>query len=128
MEQLSKAAENRFYASRPAVFENLGVASLRINDLETAEYAFTRAIQLNPEQPRSLLELADLRFNERKYVASRELYTRHTRVAPKSAKTLWLCIRLARVYRDINEEASCAEALEGLFPASEEYRLYRESR
>lgn len=125
--QLREAAGNRFYGSRPAVFENLGVASLRLGDVESAEHAFTRAIQLNPEQPRALLELADIRFNEQNYVAARGLYERHIKVAPKSAKTLWLCVRLARVFRNQNEEASCGQALEGLFPASEEHRLYQES-
>ena len=128
VDQLSKASENRFYANRPAVFENLGTAYQRIGDLEGADYAYTRAIQLNPDQPRALLALAEMRFDERNYVESRGLYQRHTRVAAKSARTLWLCIRLARVFRDRNEEASCAEALEGIFPASEEYQLYRNSR
>ena len=127
VKQLAKAAENRFYQNRPAVFENLGFAYLRTGDEAGAEHAFTRAVQLNPEQPRALLELAEMRFEDRNYVEARDFYRRHTRVSPKTAKTLWLCIRLARVFQNYNEEASCAEALEGIFPASDEYRQYKES-
>lgn len=126
--QLEKASENRFYPNRPTVFENLGVSYNRLGDIEKAEYAFSRAIQLNPEQPRAVLELAAIRFDQQKYVESRELFSRHTRIAPSSAKRLWLCVRLARVFKNNNEEASCGEALEGIFPASPEYRQYQESR
>lgn len=127
-EQLEKAVENRFYTNRPTVFENLGVAYTRLGDMDSADYAFTRSVQLNPDQPRALLELATIRFDQQNYVESRELYRRHTRVAAKTAKTLWLCIRLARIFKDYNEEASCIEALEGIYPASKEYQLYKESR
>ena len=127
VEQLKKASENRFYTNRPTVFENLGVAYVRMGDLESADYAFSRAIQLTPDQARALLELAEIRFQQRKYVESRELFARHSRNAPSTAKRLWLCIRLARVFGNDNEEASCAEALEGIFPASNEYRLFKES-
>ena len=127
-EQLEIAAGNRFYPNRPTVFENLGVAYMRLGEVSKADYAFTRAVQLNPEQPRALVELAGIRFDQQKYVEARELYSRSTRVASSSAKRLWLCVRLARVFKDDNEEASCGEALEGIFPASTEYRLYQESR
>jgi type IV pilus assembly protein PilF len=127
VEQLEIASENRFYVNRPTVFENLGVAYTRLGDLESADYAFTRAVQLNPEQARALVELAQIRFEQRKYTEARQLYTRHARVAQTSPKTLWLCIRLARIFGDHNEEASCGEALEGIYPASDEYRKYKES-
>ena len=127
VEQLELASENRFYPNRPTVFENLGVAYLRLGDTAKAEFAFTRATQLNPEQSRALLELAEIKFEQQQYTESRVLYSRHTRVSPKSPKALWLCIRLARIFEDRDQEASCAEVLEGIHPASEEYRLYRDS-
>ena len=128
VDQLEKAAENRFYRNRPTVFENLGVAYKRLGDDEGAEYAFTRAVQLNPEQGKALLELAEIRYDQRNYAEARGLYMRHIRVSAKSARTLWLCIRLARIFKNYDEEASCVEALEGIYPSSEEYQLYRSSR
>ncbi|MFT7221353.1 MAG: type IV pilus assembly protein PilF [Candidatus Azotimanducaceae bacterium] len=125
--QLKEASENRFYPNRSTVFENLGVSYVRLDEVSSADYAFTRAVQLNPTQPRALLELADIRFDQQQYVESRSLHSRHSKVAPNSAKRLWLCVKLARVFRDYNEEASCAQALEGIFPASEEYLQYKES-
>lgn len=127
VEQLSKASEDRFYSNRPTVFENLGVAYARIGDTEGAEFAFTRATQLNPEQPRALIELGDIRFDQRNYVEARDFYRRYSRVGPATSKSLWLCVRISRIFGDSNEEASCSEALEGIFPASDEYLQFKES-
>ena len=128
IDQLLKASENRFYSNRPSVFENLGVAYNRVGDKSSAEAAFTRAVQLNPEQARALLELALLRFDERDYVTSRQYYRRHVAIAPKSPKALLLCTQLAKVFGQRDEEASCAEALEGIYPASSENLEYQSER
>ncbi len=127
VDQLSKASEDRFYPNRPMVFENLGVAYDRIGDTEEAEHAFVRATQLNPQQPRALIELGEIRFGERNYIESRDYYKRYSQVGPSTAKSLWLCVRLGRIFQDNNEEASCSQALEGLFPGSDEYHQYKES-
>ena len=127
VEQLSKASENRFYENRSNVFENLGVAYFRLGDVENADYAFSRAIRLNAEQPRALLELGEIRFEQRNYVEARDLLLRHTQIANRSAKSFWLCVRVARIFDNINDEASCIEALEGIFPGSDEYQQYKES-
>jgi type IV pilus assembly protein PilF len=127
VDQLSKASEDRFYPNRPMVFENLGVAYNRIGDPEEAEHAFIRATQLNPQQPRALIELGEIRFDQRNYIESRDYYRRYSQGNRSTAKSLWLCVRLGRIFQDNNEEASCSQALEGIFPASAEYQQYKES-
>jgi type IV pilus assembly protein PilF len=127
VEQLSKASEDRFYPNRPMVFENLGVAYNRIGDTQKAENAFIRATQLNPQQPRALIELGEIRFDQRNYIESRDYYSRYSKVGSSTAKSLWLCVRLGRIFQDNNQEASCSEALEGLFPGTDEYQQYKES-
>ena len=127
VEQLSKASEDRFYPNRPMVFENLGVAYNRIGDTQKAENAFVRATQLNPQQRRALIELGEIRFDERNYIESRDYYSRYSKVGSSTAKSLWLCVRLGRIFQDNNQEASCSEALEGLFPGTDEYQQYKES-
>ena len=127
IEQLREATKNRFYPNRPSVFENLGIAYSRINNSDDAEQAFTRAVQLNPDQNRALLELAVIRYEQQNYVESREFYRRHIATAPKSPKALLLCTQLAQVFEQPDEEASCAEALEGIYPSSQEHHKYRSS-
>jgi type IV pilus assembly protein PilF len=109
------------------VFENLGVAYNRIGDPEKAENAFIRATQLNPQQQRALIELGEIRFDERNYIESRDYYRRYSEEGSSTAKSLWLCVRLGRIFQDNNQEASCSEALEGIFPGSDEYQRYKES-
>lgn len=125
--QLELASEDRYYTSRPTVFENLGVSYLSIGDDEQAEAAFERAVALNPDQPRALIELATILFERQDYVRARQYYLRYERVASQTSKSLWLCVRLARVFDDANQEASCALALRNIFPASPEYAEYQES-
>ena len=48
VEQLKLAAENRFYQNRPIVFENLGVAYLRLNDIENGRICVYPG---NPAEP-----------------------------------------------------------------------------
>ena len=125
IEQLRQASDNRFYPNRPSVFENLGMAYSRVNDKDGAEQAFMRAVQLNPEQTRALLELAVIRYEQQNYVESRNFYRRHIATAPKSPKALLLCTQLAKVFEQPDEEASCAEVLDGIYPSCQEYRKYR---
>ncbi len=127
IKQLSVASEDRFYPNRAVVFENLGRAYKRTGDMDAAKASFTRAQRLNPDQARALLELAEMSYEEQDYVRAREFYTRHHRVAPATSRSLWLCVRISRIFGDDNQEASCAEALEGIFPASDEYRQFKES-
>ncbi len=128
IEQLKAAVDDRFYPNRASVFENLGVAYMRTGNLPAAEASFTRAIQLNPDQSRALLELGEIRFEEKNFTVARDLYRSHMRTGRHSAKSLWLCIRLSRIFNNTDEEASCSLALKNIYPATEEYRLYQDAR
>ena len=123
--QLIVATQDRFYAKRPQAFENLGVAYLRLGKPAKAEAAFVRAVELNFSQSRALVELADIRFDQKNFVESRRLYQRHGSLSQQSAHSLWLCVRLARVFDDLDEEASCGLVLKNIFPASDEYNEYK---
>ncbi len=125
IEQLLVASEDRFYVQRSQAFENLGRSYLRVGDRDKAEGAFKRAVELNTNQARALLELAEIRFDQQAYVESSNLYRQYARVGQHDAQSLWLCIRLADRFSNADEKASCELGLRNLFPASEEYRLYR---
>lgn len=127
IKQLKIAAEDQYYSERPTVFENLGISYLRTGDKDAAEKAFLRAIALNPRQARSLLELAEMRMDQRKYADARNLFARFESVSQDNATSLWLCVRLARIFKDSNKEASCSLALKNIYPTSPEYKAYEAS-
>jgi type IV pilus assembly protein PilF len=127
IEQLQVAAENRFYNRRHQAFENLGVAFLELGSIDAAEVAFERAIALNPNQSRALLELAMLEYEEKEYSRSRTLYLRYIDISAQNPKSLSLCIGLFKRFSDRNRVASCHMMLKNVFPNSTEYQTLRDS-
>ena len=127
IEQLEICAEDRLYGARSMVFENLGVSYQQLSRFEAAEVAFTKSLQLNPSQGRALLELAEIRFEQTRYKESDQLLQRYDMLAQPSARSLWLGIRLARLFNKTDDEASQALALKNIFPTSKEYQLYQDS-
>ena len=124
IKQLEIASDDPVYQFRSQVFENLGICYLRVDDQRKAETALTRAINLNPRQPRALLELAEMEYGQQKFVEANQHFKRHLEVSSQSARSLWLGIRLARKFQRVDEEASFSLMLKNIFPASEEYKQY----
>jgi len=127
IEQLQMAAENRFYNRRHQAFENLGVAFLELGSIESARVVFERAISLNPNQSRALLELALLEYDAQEYSRARTLYLRYIENSSQNPKSLNLCISLFKRFSDGNRVASCRMMLKNVFPNSNEYQALRDS-
>jgi tetratricopeptide (TPR) repeat protein len=106
----------------------MGRIYLKLEQPDEAIKAFERAVRLNDELASAHYELAFLHEAEgrlpqaNKHLVSFGKYARHT---PQS---LWLGIRMQRVLGNQDALASYRLALKNLFPGSEEYRLYTESK
>lgn len=122
--QLQAAAGDAAYPNRVSALENLGRAQLAAGDRPAAEQSFRHAVQLNPAQSGALLELAQLTYDRESYAEARDHYRQHEALASPSARSLWLCVRLSRIFKEDEEEASCGLAL-AAFPASQEYKNYQ---
>lgn len=123
--QLSVASEDRFYPLRPQVYENMGVCYQKMGESVKSEAAFLKAIQLDFSRTRALLELAIIRYDQQDFTEAKRLYERHITVTQQSSRSLWLCIRLARTFDDLDKEASCTLVLKNIFPASEEFKQFQ---
>ena len=62
------ASADTLYPERSRVYENLGLTALELDDRDQAQAYLTKALQLNRRQPRALLEMAELSFENRHYV------------------------------------------------------------
>lgn len=122
-----KAAEDTFYPERSRVFENLGLAHLRLEQPEEAKASFERALRLNSRQPMALLELARIEFAAQNYVPAWNYYLSFTQLSGQNASSLWLGVQLARRFDDHNRAASYALQLRRLYPATPEARALAES-
>ncbi len=126
--QLELAIRDPSYVARPQAYENLGLTELKLGLTDAAEQSFQHALMLNSKQARSMLELADLYFEKGVYPTSKQYFDGFSRESRHNARSLWLGIRLGRVFDDKNAVASYALALKNLYPGSDEFRMYEASR
>ncbi|MBX8508744.1 type IV pilus biogenesis/stability protein PilW [Pseudomonas cichorii] len=123
-ERFQQAAADNLYPERSRVFESLGMTALKLNNREEAREHFTKALRLDRQQPRSLLEMAELSYEDGHYVPSRDYYDRFSQLSEQNARSLLLGIRLAKVYDDRNKAASFGLQLKRLYPGTPEYQQY----
>ncbi|MCY1351337.1 Photosystem I assembly protein Ycf3 [compost metagenome] len=124
MERFQQAAQDNLYPERSRVFENMGMTALKLKQTEQAQQYFERALRLNRRQPRSLLELALLSFNNKQYVPARGYYDRFSQISEQNARSLLLGVRLANVFDDRDKAASLGLQLKRLYPGTPEYQQY----
>ena len=119
-----KAAADNLYPERSRVYENLGITALKLGQPETARGYLVKALRLNPKQPRALLEMAELSYQDRQYVPAREFYDRFSLLSGQNARSLLLGARLAAVFDYRATPASHGQQLKRLYPGTPEYQQY----
>ena len=124
---LSKAADDYRYAGRAESYQNLGHCEMLSGDKQAALTAFENAYRLNKNLPKSVLGLSRLRLERGDNETSYNLYKHFLQIARQTAESLWLGIRLERIFGDKDALASYELALRKRFPGSEQFRLYQES-
>ncbi|MGH8416016.1 MAG: type IV pilus biogenesis/stability protein PilW [Pseudomonas sp.] len=123
-ERFEQAADDNLYAERARVFENLGMTSLMLGNRDVALDQFSKALRLDRQQPRALLEMAELSYEDRHYVPARDYYDRFSQLSEQNARSLLLGTRLAKIYDDRNKAASYGLQLKRLYPGTPEYQQY----
>ncbi|WPP00837.1 type IV pilus biogenesis/stability protein PilW [Pseudomonas sp. HR96] len=119
-----KSAADPLYTERSRVFENLGITALALGQRAEAGQYLERSLRLNNKQPRALLEMAELSYEDRQYVPARGYYEGFSQVSEQNARSLLLGIRLAKVFQDKNKAASFGLQLKRLYPGTPEYKQY----
>lgn len=124
LKNFQKASEDTMYGERSRVFENLGLTYLQLNRVEEAHASFTRALRLNSQQPRALLEMAVLAYEKGDYPASNGYYGSYSQMAEQNARSLLLGARLARIFDNRDRAATLGLQLRRLYPGSAEYKQF----
>lgn len=130
-DQLETVVEDTEYAGRPQAFENMGLAALQLNQLDDAEYAFTRALQLNSNRIRSTLELTDIYLQRgniqdagryyQSFLTLRQFFN-----VQQSARSLWIGIKLEQARGMNTQMLEYGSSLVELYPDSAERTLYQQ--
>lgn len=130
-EQLERVVEDVEYPGRPQAFENLGLAALRLDRIDAATAAFSRSVQLNSQQFRSSLELADLNLKAGNVLQARQFYRNYLSLmqfyrVTHSPRSLWIGIQLENALGNDGNIQEYGELLETNFSASAENQLYQQ--
>lgn len=123
LEQFSAALRNPLYARPEDAMANAGQCAERKGDLALAEANLRKSLKLQPDNPNTLLKLAGLRFRQGQLMETQQLLGRHAELAPPTAESLWLGLRLERKLGDRVQEAAYGLQLRKRFPDSNEARL-----
>lgn len=94
-DQLQQTVSDTLYVNRPLAFENLGRCHLQLKQPQQAEAAFKKALQLDRNAERALLELALLKQQQNQLPDAWGYFQQHMKVAKASERSLMLGIRLA---------------------------------
>lgn len=126
LKQFEQAASDLTYNRRSYALTNYGRTAIRLGMEEEAEKAFTRALALDGDLPQALLELAELKYNTGAYSQAKHYLDRYSTDNRHIPQSLWLGIRIEKVFGNRDKERSYALALKNLYPYSAETLKYRQ--
>lgn len=115
-----KAIENPLYASKAQALENAGVCISRIPDTIKAEQYFRRALQMNPNLSKSLIQMANISYEQNDYLQARAYIQRYQSVSQWTPQSLFLAIKTENKLNDQDAVSSYALLLRARFPDSDE--------
>ena len=118
-----KAVKLPLYRTPELAYENAGACIRRVPDTKKAEAYLNKALELNPQLPTALINMAEIRFQQDRYLSSRGFLQRFEAVSTHSAESLWLGIRVERKLGDKNAEAKYKKQLQSNFPKSRQFKM-----
>jgi type IV pilus assembly protein PilF len=104
---------------------NAGLCLLKINDLDGAERALRRALELDASDPITKFELARLHLRRNDPSRAEFYYGLLDPGSRASAPGLWLGLRIARANANLRRERELAGQLRERFPDSPEASALR---
>ena len=116
------ALKNPLYATPEKSYVNAGICMRQKGDEQAAVEYFGKALQLRPDEPQALSNMADISYKRHQYSEANAYLVRYMRVAAPTAETLWLGVRTERKLGNRDAEASYALQLRKKYPGSDEVR------
>ena len=111
-----EAARDRRYTTPEAALTNAGVCLRRSNDPARVEEYFREALQINPEFPDALSQMAQWSYDKADYLRARAFMQRFERVGKHSADTLKLAAQTERKLGDRAEAIRYERRRKKAFP------------
>lgn len=118
-----KVLMDPLYKGKAKVYENLGLCAKFKGNLAESEKHFRRALTMNPKLAKSLLSLAQLKFDQRNKVSAYSYFQQFSKLSRQSPESLWLGVLLEKERGNRSGMASYALRLKNQFPHSKEAEL-----
>ncbi|HEY5683452.1 MAG TPA: type IV pilus biogenesis/stability protein PilW [Sulfuricaulis sp.] len=114
------AIANQLYSFAAEVNLNAGVCLMKKPAPQTAEKYLREALRINPNLSGALYQMAKISLDMGKAISGRAFIERYFQAAEDTPESLLLAVKIERVLRNKNAEASYAIRLRGKFPTSPE--------
>ncbi|WP_457674297.1 type IV pilus biogenesis/stability protein PilW [Thiolapillus sp.] len=117
-----KALENPLYQTPWVALANAGTCARKAGLDEKAEDYLLRALERNPSYAPALYQMAQLRFDQGRYLSTRAYLQRYREVAQPTAELLYLSILTERKLGNAHQQRSDEMLLKSRFPDSRQAR------
>ncbi len=123
------AVKDPLYPTPSIAYKNAGQCARKMGDLAAAKGYFQRAVQIDPNQPQALYQLAALNFAGGDAVAAKQYMDRFMRVQPNpGAEELWLGARIEQSLGNRPGVMGYGNQLRRRFPAAQETKAFMQGR
>ena len=119
-EHFELAIENRLYNTPEAAYENAGLCALNRPDIAKARLYFNQALEINPNLPQALIEIAKLDFEAKKYAEAQLILAHFHKVNEVISRSLWLASQVELGLGNKNKAQKLLAQLKKDFPDSVE--------
>lgn len=118
-----RVLKDPIYTGKARVYENLGLCAKLKGNLTESEKHFRRALVMDPQLAKSLLSLAQLKFDQRNKISAYSYFQDFSKISKQNAESLWLGVLLEQERGDRSKMASYSLRLKRQFPHSKEAEL-----
>lgn len=115
-----RALADPLYQTPAEANVNAGMCQMRKPSPALAEKYFRVALEINPRQPRALLEMARISYNMGRTLSARAFMQRYFATTEDTPEALFLATKIEGALGNRNAEASYGMRLRGKFPESHE--------
>lgn len=125
-EYFLEAARNPRYTTPEWAWTNAGICVEKIPDLASAELYYRQALDRNPRFTDALLQMAELSYQQKKYLSARGFLQRYSENGPMAADALYAGYLIETALQDKAAAARYAARLRREFPDAPQTQQLRD--
>lgn len=122
-----EAAENPLYKTPEFGYLNAGNCARKAGATARAEQHYRQALQIRPSFDEALMQMAELEYQQQRYLSARAFLERYLAVSRSNPASLWLGVRIERGLGNETQARQYAQRLKNEYPTAVQTRELLES-